>query len=515
MASKHAALLQQEGVEASEENDWFKALSIFQQVPNPSSVIWFNIGCCHLQIQQYLKAENAFSQSIAKDKYLVAGYFQLAVSQTHLGNYAEAIDNFSSALSSLRGNPFIDYKQLNMLCKISACDIRLNLALLHIFSGDVPKAREILNEAMSMPHDEDKMKNCKSALDALVNENWVYFGESALERLVRLSSSCLFRPSKTKMEGLKSGTKFMNTATVVSATNDEYSFVGFVGPKKMQQQREKEELFPINAGQSSHSIVPPPLPSVAPPRRTRSNPPTLPPPVPPGNSPSKPKPEVKDLTKLPPKPLKPLDKKLAMPKPIPKPANSKVLSSPTMSPKSSPGKRSPPVRPAKPSVNSYLQCSLSLSLSLPKNKIGPHDNFLIELSSKLDHLVKALVAPNFSDNYQMTLATIGAAQEITSSTWRETYLDAVRSKKLSINITPLRSKELPKTPKPTEPNGSNIQRPAITEAALKPAVAKKPNQNWPPAPPEDADIYVDANNAASLIPEANEDNIYAEAVFGV
>ena len=252
MAGKQNILLHLDAIDSCNQNDWLKAIAIFQQIETPSAAIHYNIGMCFLQLKQFQNAEEAFVACVNQDKYLAIGYFQLAVTQTYMENHPKAINNFLSCLEAMRGNAFIHYKQLNLACKICASEVRFNLALLYLFCGDLNNAMNQLKQAAEIESNNNHFVH--TALHNVIDENWNYFGQTSSEKMVT-TSSALFHPSKALLDGIKSDANFRKSAKLVSATNEDYSFVEFVGPVKLQ--RERENL--ANA---------PPLPSTLPPRNS-------------------------------------------------------------------------------------------------------------------------------------------------------------------------------------------------------------------------------------------------------
>ncbi|CAK8691080.1 unnamed protein product [Clavelina lepadiformis] len=549
MAGKQMVLLHSEGIESCEQNDWLKAVAIFQQIETPSSIIFFNIGCCYLQLKQYNKAEDAFKDCVAKDHYLAVGYYQLGVAQTYLKDYAAAIDSFKSCHNALRGNSFIHYKQLNMVCKVYDCDVRLNLALLYLFTGDVESASHELNTATTFLTETENQPYIKKALNALSTQNWDVFGETPLHMFVTLDSTCLFKPSKAKLEGIKSEKKFMSSAKLVSATNDEYSFVGFVGPVKLQRQKENEIGLPP---EQNSGVCPPPLPSVAPPRRIKQ--PDKPPPQPPTGlkfssapldfAPTPPSPLWKhkkvttlDLRNIPSppsvsppplqRPVRPLSPGLSRPKspfkklqskknippppsiaapmalppdikkPIPRDKPFTQAMNKIIKPIPSRPLTPPKPKPVQPATSFDLPCSVTISFNLPSSNILTYTSFRDALCTKLKELCENL--QSVSNKVEMSA---GSDAVIDKKSWRDVYQKSLQDSQLNIQI-----KHAASTPSKKNVVGN-----------ISPAVFKLlPNlkQASTPSSPEEVeeDLYVDANAHQMYIEPDEDEETYSTAVF--
>lgn len=501
MAAKQNILLHQEGVEACDQQDWLKAIAIFQQITPLSATIFFNIGCCYLQLQQYRDAERSFLACIDRDKYLAVGYFQLGVAQTYMEYYQEGIDNFNGCLGAMRGNTFIQYKQLNLACKIFASEVRLNIALLYLFSGESDLAMQELQQAAEL---EAKSNNfVHTALVAIVDQKWDVFGQTPTEKLVQLNSNAVFRPSKAKLDGIRSDPNFKKSAKVVSATNDEYSFVGFVGPVKLQRDNDRPVDRPLTPSTPSISVNTPPLPSVAPPRRIKP-PPSHPPPAHPSaiqrnsvpiNIPSPPSsspPPLRKSRPASPNVLKTLDLAKAisekfspaklspvLPRAFPRnkpptpPVNSNIVK---------PKPRPPP--PSKNNLNLNFQCNLTTSLSISKPSIKSYNDFTNAVAEKLIKMAEEVKSGRSS----LVLEQSGKDTAVNSNSWKDVFLQAAKDKKLHLVV-----KESNLQPKPKATN-LTFSKPLYVDDSFDDE-------------DDEEGVYVDATFKGSY----NDDNIYHDA----
>ena len=516
MAGKQNILLHLEGVEVCEQKDWLKAIAIFEQIDAPSAAIYFNIGSCYLQLKQYQKAEDSFLACVNRDKYLAVGYYQLGVVQTFMQHYSTAIESFKSCLTAMRGNPVIHYKQLNLPCKMVASEVRFNLALIYLFSGDYNNAVEVLQAAVKLENNQNHIVH--TALSATLNENWDVLGQSPTEKLIKLSSSSLFHPSKAKLDGIKNDVKFKNSAKVVSATNEDYSFVGFVGPVKLQ--REKENVGETKLSSPLPSATPP-TPSVAPPRTPR--PPSNPPPPPSSKAPLRNIPSPPSLSPptlkrdIPPPPATKPPTVSSLPRtappsskppsfsPLPKseipgklsnnisalfkfpPKNSPSKALP-VTPKTtinnfSPKQRPPP--PAKENLKPDYDCNLTLSFSIPKTSIKNYDDFVNGIAIKLSQMAKEV-----NSGEALLIQCDGKRTALNSITWKDSLIKCARNSNLQLSMKEKNAKINP------------IRSPFLSNGKSSASSNSKSSA-------ED-DVYVDASFEGNSI---DEDEIYSSAVF--
>ena len=265
MNNKENIILHINGVDAFKRNDFSLATSTFQKIDSPSSYIIYNIGCCHLNEKNYEFAENCFYECIQKDKYNSAGFFQLAAVQCLIRKFSNAGDNFKKCLEAFRGNDFIDYKQLNMKARLYAWQVQFNLGLLYMFSGDHNRAFSYFREAGCLYRGSGINNPISFALKAFQIEDFSYFGDSIAHRLITLPKTAIFAPSKAKREGVESDSLMKTSVSqVVSAVNDDYDFIGFVGPEKLKRQmvdknenKSNKPEISFKKSEDNNSLAPP------------------------------------------------------------------------------------------------------------------------------------------------------------------------------------------------------------------------------------------------------------------
>lgn len=121
--------------QAFDRQDFEAALSEFDQITECAK-IHFNIGVTLTAVQEYDAAINAFMKAIDADQYFALAYFQKGVASFLLGSFEEAVEDFSSALSYLRGNLLIDYQQLGLDYKLYSSEVLYNRGLCFVYMND-------------------------------------------------------------------------------------------------------------------------------------------------------------------------------------------------------------------------------------------------------------------------------------------------------------------------------------------------------------------------------------------
>ncbi|CAM5163143.1 unnamed protein product [Eretmochelys imbricata] len=214
-----------EGILAMDKGDWDSALKIFSTIEEPSSRIYFNIGCVHLLTGNPEGALQAFDKTVTKDNRLAVGFFQRGFVHLQLAMYEEALYDCSMALTHLRNNPFIDYKQLGLRHMLCAWEVLYNTAAVQCRLGLWQEARITLEEAVRQ-RPEGRPTSLDVALERVQNH--------LLLEPVHVPLGEFFRPRKEEVEQLDSK-DFLGKPKVISSVipNDEY--IGFE-PLRPQRQ---------------------------------------------------------------------------------------------------------------------------------------------------------------------------------------------------------------------------------------------------------------------------------------
>uniref|UniRef100_A0A452IPE8 NADPH oxidase activator 1 n=1 Tax=Gopherus agassizii TaxID=38772 RepID=A0A452IPE8_9SAUR len=184
-----------EGILAMDKGDWDSALKIFSSIEEPSSRIYFNIGCVHLLTGNLEGALQAFDKTVTKDNHLAIGFFQRGFVCLQLEMYEEALYDFSMALTHLRNNPFIDYKQLGLRHVLCAWEVLYNTAAVQCQLGLWQEARITLEEAIRQ-RPEGRTTSLDVALEWVQNHLFL--------EPIHVPLGEFFRPRKEEVEQLDS-----------------------------------------------------------------------------------------------------------------------------------------------------------------------------------------------------------------------------------------------------------------------------------------------------------------------
>ncbi|XP_025058816.1 NADPH oxidase activator 1 isoform X1 [Alligator sinensis] len=206
-----------EGVLAVDKGDWESALKIFSSIEEPSARICFNIGCVHLLTGNLEGAVQAFDQTVTKDNRLAVGFFQRGFVCLQLDKYEEALYDSRMALTLLRYNPFIDYKQLGLRHMLYAWEVLYNIAAAQCRLGQWQEAKVTLENAI-IQRPEGRTVSLDLALKRIQ--------EHLFLDPMQIPAGELFRPRKKEVEQLDSK-DFLGKPKVISSVipNDEY--IGF------------------------------------------------------------------------------------------------------------------------------------------------------------------------------------------------------------------------------------------------------------------------------------------------
>ncbi|XP_066466970.1 NADPH oxidase activator 1 [Tiliqua scincoides] len=203
------------GVLALEKGNWESALRIFGCIENPSSKIDFNIGCVHLR---------AFERTVSKDRCLAVGFYQRGYVCLRLERYEEALNDFRLALTHLRKNACIDYKQLGLKVVLCVWEVLYNTAAAHCRLGNWQDAWQTLEEAIGQdpkgqnPHLDGALERVQKQV--FLEPRSIPQGE-------------FFRPQKKDVDELESK-DFLGQPKVISSAFEDDTESGF--PRVQQSQ---------------------------------------------------------------------------------------------------------------------------------------------------------------------------------------------------------------------------------------------------------------------------------------
>ncbi|XP_053549942.1 neutrophil cytosol factor 2 [Bombina bombina] len=207
-----------EGVAAADKGDWAEALQLFTTITNPQSKICFNIGCCHLVMENLQEAEKAFHSTIERDKHLAVAYFQRGLVFFKKGSYNSALEDWTRCFTELRGNQLIDYRILGLAFKLYSCEILYNIALAYTKLGDFAKAEERMILALNQKAEPRHGTKLERALQCILKQKDF--------PPVEIPQGRLFQPSE-KMVAQLEKKDYLGKAQVVASVVDKDSFSGF------------------------------------------------------------------------------------------------------------------------------------------------------------------------------------------------------------------------------------------------------------------------------------------------
>ncbi|KAK6521287.1 hypothetical protein TWF506_001511 [Arthrobotrys conoides] len=100
----------------------------------------FNIGIIHATLGEHDEAIFAYKASITQDPYFAIAHFQRGVSNFLLGNFSEALKDFTNSLRFLRENLYINYGQLGLKFCLYRCEVLFNRGLCYKYLDRKDKA---------------------------------------------------------------------------------------------------------------------------------------------------------------------------------------------------------------------------------------------------------------------------------------------------------------------------------------------------------------------------------------
>ncbi|GAA5899343.1 uncharacterized protein JCM6883_005189 [Sporobolomyces salmoneus] len=220
-----------EALMAFDQNDYDKALSLFQSMNESGSKVYFNQGMIHATRGNHKLAIEAFEKAIELDNYLAVAYFQVGVSRFLLRKYDEARRDFDDAYLYMRSNKIIDYEQLGLQFQLYSCEVLFNRGLCLVYMGHLGAGLKdwsmAIKEKYTQEHD-------------VIDEAYLDKGEGYT--VFSVSVGTVFRPSTSKLANLESR-DFLGNSKVVAAAN----------PFDLHLDFEKTSSPSIHAPQSTNS----------------------------------------------------------------------------------------------------------------------------------------------------------------------------------------------------------------------------------------------------------------------
>lgn len=104
------------GCKAMEKKEYPSAIKYFENIIQnsitPPANIFYNKSVVHFILDQFAEAIAILDQGLKKNEHMAIGYFQRGIVNIKLRNIDEAMHDFNRTMEKMRGNLFIDYKQL-------------------------------------------------------------------------------------------------------------------------------------------------------------------------------------------------------------------------------------------------------------------------------------------------------------------------------------------------------------------------------------------------------------------
>uniref|UniRef100_F6RVX3 NADPH oxidase activator 1 n=1 Tax=Monodelphis domestica TaxID=13616 RepID=F6RVX3_MONDO len=206
-----------EAVQALDRKDWDMALELFSRIEEPPSKICFNMGCVHLLTGNPEAALKALDQTVVKDPCMAVGFFLRGVVHFQLARFSEALSDYDLALTNLRNNTFIDYKQLGLRYKLQAWEVLYNMAAVQCQLGLWEEATRSLENAISK-----KLEGSSASLEAALDQ----VKKRIFLDLLQIPKGEVFCPRKKDVEQLNS-MDFLGKSKVISSVNPNDRYIGF------------------------------------------------------------------------------------------------------------------------------------------------------------------------------------------------------------------------------------------------------------------------------------------------
>jgi len=221
MATADDISLWYEAVNHYEIGEIDEAIEIFLSVKQNAKML-FNLGCCYLRKNDLANANESLSKAVSSDPHLALGFFLFGLVHYIQEDYSASLSSFEKALEKLRGNKFVDYRQLGFNFHLFSCEILTNTAAVHVKLKNTDKAKEFLQKAYECKA-EKKHERIFDAIHELNNS------EKSIQ-LFAPPKSEIFRPSKAAVANIKKK-DFLGSSKVISTDSDKDCYACFSGIK--------------------------------------------------------------------------------------------------------------------------------------------------------------------------------------------------------------------------------------------------------------------------------------------
>lgn len=214
-----------------------EALDIFMNKVKQNAKMIINAGCCYLRKNDLKTAADIFERAVTQDKHMALGYYYLGLTHFFLKNNKVALEAFEKTFDLLRGNRFVDYRQLGYNYQLYACEVLTNIAAACTRLSEFDKAKDILKQASGMKTEKKH---------EMITEIIQNFENGKLFKPFVPPQSELFRPSKAAVANIQKK-NYLGTAKVISTDSEKDCYACFSGIKdKVIEKKDKERRIPTH-----------------------------------------------------------------------------------------------------------------------------------------------------------------------------------------------------------------------------------------------------------------------------
>ncbi|KAI9597259.1 hypothetical protein BDF19DRAFT_421180 [Syncephalis fuscata] len=215
-----------QATQAYDQQDYNTALDLFEPIAD-SAKIHFNIGVILSAAGDHESAIKSYISALYLDQYFAIAYFQKGVSNAKLGDWEAAFDDFNDALLYLRGNLFIDYKQLGLDYKLYSCEVLFNRGVCYMQLEEDDMGRKDFETAR-----QEKQLADHARVDLAISRGW------ETQPIFKLPRGKLFRPDESKLKNSKK-VDYLGKAKLIASHDVQDTETGFSGTAERKATSEK------------------------------------------------------------------------------------------------------------------------------------------------------------------------------------------------------------------------------------------------------------------------------------
>lgn len=254
MSLKDDLLQWKDGVDAFDKADLTNAFHSFLAITDVGAKIFYNLGAIYSSLDRHDDAIISFTNAVYQDEYLVVAYFQRGISYWLQENYRSALESWTLAEKNMRGNSYIDYRQLGLYYMSYRFEITFNMALCHTMLGEHDKAMELIHRAQEyklLPEHSEKRYTVVLVRTVLEKGGIADFNEAYPPFAV--PDDLLFKPPQIKVDNVAEK-DYMGQSRLIASCDNMDTFVGFAGPKIREVMNTNGVYGSIRRSKSSKSF---------------------------------------------------------------------------------------------------------------------------------------------------------------------------------------------------------------------------------------------------------------------